>query len=119
MESYASGVVLAVYNWSEDSYRYKKVARFVEKFFDNFEKFQKPPRHPKWKTVNLAANLPGWTRFKAAEEWLQQAAERSEKSEAFAAFLNETGASDDGVISEQEKEVLFRQFSEWWATQRQ
>ncbi len=71
--SFASGVVLAVYNWKEGSKRYNKVARFVEKFFSNFEKLQKPPRHPKWKEVNLATKIPGWTRFKAAEDWLQNA----------------------------------------------
>jgi hypothetical protein len=25
--------------------------------------FHKPPRSPLWKSVNLAASIPGWTRF--------------------------------------------------------
>ncbi len=116
--SFASGVVLAVYNWKEGSARYKKVARFVDKFFDNFEKLQKPPRHPKWKEVNLAATIPGWTRFKPAEQWLQRArlAGPTRKNAAFTAFLKDSGR---GGISEQEKKVLFTKFSEWWSTQRQ
>ena len=39
-------------------------------FFTKFNEFQKPPRHPKWREVNLAAQVPGWKRFDAAEEWL-------------------------------------------------
>jgi len=114
--SFASGVVLAVYNWQEGSKRYKKVARFVDKFFSNFEKLQKPPRHPKWKEVNLAAKIPGWTRFKAAEEWLQNAKPGpTKRNQAFVAFLKDSGR---GNISPQEKKVLFGKFSEWWITQR-
>ena len=115
--SFASGVVLAVYNWKEGSERYNKVARFVEKFFNNFQKLQKPPRHPKWKEVNLAATIPGWTRFKPAEQWLQAAAaNRPNKNQAFTAFLKESG---NGPVSLKEKKVLFRQFSEWWDKHRQ
>ena len=68
----AVGAVMAVYNWPERSWRALKVARFVDAFFGNFEKFQQAPRHPKWQEVNLAAELPGWTRFHAAEQWLQE-----------------------------------------------
>ena len=45
--------------------------RLVERMFANWEKFQSPPRHPKWKEVNLAATVPGWTRWAPAEEILQ------------------------------------------------
>jgi TRAP transporter TAXI family solute receptor len=115
--SFASGVVLAVYNWKEGSKRYNKVARFVDKFFSNFEKLQKPPRHPKWKEVNLATKIPGWTRFKAAEDWLQNAKPGpTKRNQAFAAFLKDSGR---GKISPREKKVLFGKFSEWWLTQRQ
>lgn len=119
VESYASGVVLAVYNWPENTERYKKVARFVEKFFNKFENFHKPPRHPKWKTVNLAARIPGWTRFKAAEEWLQNAENtRPDKKKAFTAYLSQAG-STGRTFSETEKQVLFKQFSEWWESRQQ
>lgn len=122
VESYASGVVLAVYNWEYNSDRYKKVAQFVDRFFNKFENFQKPPRHPKWKTVNLAANIPGWTRFKAADDWLKNPANRKkpDKNKAFTAFLNQSGANANGqTYTEAEKKVLFKQFSDWWATERQ
>jgi TRAP-type uncharacterized transport system substrate-binding protein len=62
--------VLAVYNWPPNTDRYRRVARFVKYFFDRFEQFKKPPFHPKWNEINVASSLPGWTRFKAAEELL-------------------------------------------------
>ena len=44
--------------------------RFVDAFFPKIAEFQKPPRHVKWHEVNLAATLPGWKRFEAAQAWL-------------------------------------------------
>ena len=37
-----------------------------------FEEFQRPPRHAKWREVNLAAQVPGWTRFGVAQEMLSR-----------------------------------------------
>jgi uncharacterized protein len=64
--------VLAAYNWPVDSERYRKVANFVNALFSKIDDFRKPPFHPKWKDVNLAAELRGWTRFKAAQDWLDR-----------------------------------------------
>src|SRR5262249_44904088 len=55
--------VLAVFNWSKGTARYIKVRRFVEALFANWDKFRPPPRHPKWRDVNLAAPGPGWNRW--------------------------------------------------------
>jgi TRAP transporter TAXI family solute receptor len=65
-------VVLAVYNWPKDTDRFWRVQRFIEYFFGRFEGFQKPPYHPDWKSVNLAAKVPGWSRYWVAEERLKQ-----------------------------------------------
>ena len=68
----AVGAVMAVYRWKNPkSPRYIKVTRFIERFFSNFERLLQPPWHPKWREVNLIAIIPGWTRFKTAEQWLQ------------------------------------------------
>jgi TRAP-type uncharacterized transport system substrate-binding protein len=66
----ANATVLATCAWQENSDRYRKVANFVNKFFDNIDKFMVEPRHPKWREINLAAKVPGWQRFKPAEDWL-------------------------------------------------
>ena len=66
----AVGAVMAAYNWEPGNHRYTKVASFIERFFSNFEAFQDPARHPKWREVNLSATVPGWDRFAPAQEWL-------------------------------------------------
>ena len=70
IETVAAGTLLVSYNWKKNTRRYKKVARFVEAFFGKFNELLVPPRHPKWKEVNIAATVPGWRRFQAAQEWL-------------------------------------------------
>ena len=54
----AVGSVMAVFAWQPNNERYAKVARFVDAFFTKFPELLKPPRHPKWKDVNLAAKVP-------------------------------------------------------------
>ena len=63
VETIAVGAVMAVYAWALGTERHRKVARFVEAFTARFPAFLQPPRHPKWREVNLAAQVPGWTRF--------------------------------------------------------
>src|SRR5215470_13980452 len=80
VDTVAVGAVLIAYNWPKTNIdRYRRVQRFVEAFFPRIAEFQRPPHHPKWRDVNLAATLPGWTRFEAAQAWLdshQQVASR-------------------------------------------
>jgi uncharacterized protein len=66
----AVGDVMAVFGWQPHTERYDKVARFVDAFFGKFDQFQQPPRHPKWREVNISAEVPGWVRFQAAQDWL-------------------------------------------------
>jgi TRAP-type uncharacterized transport system substrate-binding protein len=68
IETIAVGAVMAVYAWAPGTERHRKVARFVEAFQSRFAEFLRPPRHPKWREVNLAAELPGWTRFDHASQ---------------------------------------------------
>jgi TRAP-type uncharacterized transport system substrate-binding protein len=63
--------VLAVFNWSTDNERAKRVARFIDYLFDRFPKLQNEPGyHPKWKDLNLAATVPGWKRYAPMQEKL-------------------------------------------------
>jgi TRAP-type uncharacterized transport system substrate-binding protein len=70
VETLGIPVVLAVYNWPAGSDRARRIQRFVEYLFDRFDGFQGPPYHPAWKSINLAAKVPGWVRYWAAEEKL-------------------------------------------------
>jgi uncharacterized protein len=70
IDTVAVGSVLIAYNWPKNTDRYARVQRFVDAFFSKIAEFQKPPRHVKWREVNIAATLPSWPRFPAAQEWL-------------------------------------------------
>jgi TRAP-type uncharacterized transport system substrate-binding protein len=71
VDTVAVGAVMITYNWPKTNPdRYRRLQKFVEAFFPKIAELQKPPRHPKWREVNLAATLPGWQRFDAAQEWL-------------------------------------------------
>ncbi len=74
VDTIAVGAVMAVFAWAPNSERYRMAARFVDAFFSQFARFRQAPRHPKWREVNLEAQVPGWTRFPAADEWLKRRA---------------------------------------------
>jgi len=114
VDTVAVGTVLISYNWAKDSDQYKKIRRFVAAFFPQIAKLQAPPLHPKWREVNLAATLPGWTRFAAAETWLAQhksedgqvVTERDKFDQFVRARGGDTGSADD-------HEKLFQEFLQW------
>src|SRR5215204_2613554 len=88
----AVGTVLGAYKWPPKTERYNRIARFVDAFFSKFDEFQKPPRHPKWREVNLAAGIANWKRFPAAQEWLEThggPATTAATRDDFERFLNE------------------------------
>ena len=67
--------VLAVYAWHKDQERYRRIARMVDYLFERFDRLQKEPGyHEKWKDVNLAATVPGWTRFQPMQDKLDKSA---------------------------------------------
>jgi TRAP-type uncharacterized transport system substrate-binding protein len=110
IDTVAASQLLVTFNWPEKSERYNKVARFVDAFFSKIGEFGKPPRHPKWKEASINAAIPGWQRFKAAEDWLVAHNMMSERIR-FEKFLADNlvpGASDPA-----KRQTLFRQFLEW------
>jgi hypothetical protein len=120
VDTVAVGAVMAVYNWAPDTERYRKVARFVQAFFSNFDSFLQPPRHAKWKEVNLAAEVPGWTRFQPAEIALRHEVAVATSGggplrKDFDAFLNLTSGGDRP--SEVQKAALFEEFLRWQRAQ--
>jgi TRAP transporter TAXI family solute receptor len=111
VETLAVGSVLIAYNWPRDSDRYQKIEKFVDAFFPRLAKLQAPPHHPKWREVNVAATLPGWTRFGAAEDWLRDHREPSAAArEQFEQFVS-TRQARAGTAEERER--LFQDFMQW------
>jgi TRAP-type uncharacterized transport system substrate-binding protein len=100
--------VLAVYNWPKTSDRYRRVERFIQYLYARWEKLTQPPFHPRWRDVNLAATIPGWTRFGVSEEILQRLAQAQ----------GSAGREVRAPFSEAERNALFREFQQWNGRQR-
>jgi TRAP-type uncharacterized transport system substrate-binding protein len=117
VDTLAVPAVLAVYNWPRGHERYRKVERFVTKLFENWDNLRKPAFHAKWRDINLAATVPGWTRFVAAEEQLarlvsSRAPSQQELSQEFQAFL--VGRPEASAqLGQAQREALFREFLQW------
>jgi TRAP transporter TAXI family solute receptor len=121
VDTVAMSAVLIAYNWPRDSDRYRRIANFVKAFFPKLAELQKPPRHPKWRETNLAAVLPGWTRFPAAEEWLKThrqqppAADNTRRQfDQFLAARRASGAGGDASNAD-DRNQLFEEFIKWQA----
>jgi hypothetical protein len=70
VDTVAALTILVAYNWEPNSDRYRRVARFVDNLFGRFDGLHAAGFDPKWKDVNLSARVPGLTRFRAAQQWL-------------------------------------------------
>jgi TRAP-type uncharacterized transport system substrate-binding protein len=109
VKTLAVGTVLGVYNWPKGSERYTRIARFVDAFFSNIDQFQTGQRHPKWREVNLNSEVPGWSRFGPAQEWIKahKPAELASNME-FERFLSERSPAADT-----DKDRLYDAFMKW------
>jgi TRAP transporter TAXI family solute receptor len=64
VETVAVGAVMAAYNWPANHARYQKVQRFINALEANIDKLKSSDSfHPKWKEVDLAAEIGGWRRI--------------------------------------------------------
>jgi TRAP transporter TAXI family solute receptor len=119
----ANRALLVAYAWPERSAQYKKLAKFVDAFFGKIDQFKSNSRHPKWKEINLAAEIPGWVRFKPAADWLathgdvgvsqteKQVAPSAELKQMFDKFVaSYTSTTGQKALSPKEREELFARF---------
>ncbi len=112
VETVAVGSILGVYNSPKGSPRYEKLVRFIDAFFGQFDKFLSPPRHPKWREVNLAASVSGWTRFRPAQDWLDRhrGPDAAPSPELTRFFQSQAGRSAD-------KDEVYRAYLKWRRSQ--
>jgi len=119
IDTIAVPAVLAVFNWPKNTDRYNRVERFIQYLFSRWDTLQHPPYHPKWRDVNLAATVPGWTRFSVAEQLLQQmAAEQQQQKHQRAAFETFLSNQPKMPASDADREDLFRKFLQWQAREQ-
>ena len=131
--TFANRALLVAYGWPENSPRYTKLAKFVREFFNRIDQFHDSSRHPKWNEINIAADMPGWTRFKPAADWLadQRAvaarqrgpgatiAGSNELKVAFDQFVDQYAAARGlKTISAADQEMLFAKFQQFLQTQQ-
>lgn len=115
--------VLVALNDKTDAARQARLTQFVDRFFSTFDALQQAPNHPKWREVNFAATLEGWSRAPQAQAWIDTArstalAEARER-ESFKTFLTQTGnVVSPETVSEADQEKLFRAFKAWSKTQQ-
>src|SRR5580704_3431389 len=109
--------LLVTYAWPENSPRYNRIAKFVREFFGKIDQFHDGSRHPKWEEISLAAEMPGWTRFKPAADWLAEHQSVALKP-AFDQFVqNYTTTSGQKGISDKDREALFVKFQQFLQSQ--
>jgi hypothetical protein len=99
------------YNWPERTERYRRVALFARTFFDRLHDLQSPPFHPKWREVDVAAPVPGWTRFAAAQEWIRKAGLNSTSSIRYTQANDTVAPQEPATLSRAERTALFTEFA--------
>lgn len=114
----AVGAVMAVLAARPESENYKRLTRFTSAFFGSMQAFQAPPRHPKWREVSLAAEVPGWIRFAPAAAWLavHNVVDGSPAGlkASFSSFLDDRPPRVGGPpLSKIQQEALFQAFQRW------
>jgi uncharacterized protein len=125
VDTVAVGFVLTAANLQVGSERYRNLVNFVEAFFTGFQTLLAPGHHPKWREVNITAELPDWRRFPPAEQWLQRnaqaaAAPAPDLKAIFSRFIDERQKAAGGLLlTQQQKDELFRQFQLWQGGQHQ
>jgi hypothetical protein len=116
VDTLAVTLTLVTYNWDQGNPRYARVAKFVERFFNNLPKLQREPRHKGWQSVMISASAPDWPRFAAVDEWrnAQNADALQEMRVAFGEFLNRWEPVS-APVTKTSQTALFEEFLTWRA----
>jgi TRAP-type uncharacterized transport system substrate-binding protein len=120
VDTIATPCVLAVSSGPKNSERYRRLDRFVQYLFNRWDRLMQPSYHPGWRDVNLAATVPGWTRFPTSEDMLHRVAQTvPDQPPSFQDFQTYLGQQVHAAPrNEAERDALFRQFMMWRQQQR-
>ncbi len=83
VETFSVRTALITYNWRTDNPRYTTLSAFIAAFFEKLSSLQDDSTglHPKWNDINPFAELEGWQRFTAAQDWLNRDTQSSEQDD--------------------------------------
>lgn len=72
VDTFSVRTALITYNWRTDNSRYATLSTFIAAFFDKLSSLKDDSSglHPKWNDINPFAELEGWQRLAAAQNWL-------------------------------------------------
>jgi TRAP-type uncharacterized transport system substrate-binding protein len=113
VETLCMSAVLAVYNFVKGSDQARRVERFIDYYFDHFERLKQPSFHPKWKEVNLSAKVPGWNRYWGATAKLATMPKPAVMSGPEAKSAAGGSAVRDSARDPAKQEALFQEFLAW------
>jgi TRAP transporter TAXI family solute receptor len=111
VDTLAVSSVLVTLAAPTDTQRAKRVNRFVDTLFDRFDQFRRPGYHPKWREVNLSAQIQGWARYPEAFNRTANSSDSSLRP-SFDSYLNQSGQTTSGMDNDR-REALFRDFLRW------
>lgn len=104
--------------------RQRNLSNFVDTFYTGFRGLLGSGYDPKWQEVNIAADVPGWTRNPAVATWLRNNPQVAATPNAealktlFSQFIDERRqASGGGPMLPADKNALFQQFEAWQRSQ--
>ncbi|MGE0238283.1 MAG: TAXI family TRAP transporter solute-binding subunit [Parvibaculaceae bacterium] len=112
-ETLGVSYAVAVFNWKKGTDRYYKLRKFADALYSGIGDLQTGHWQAAWNDVNLSADLPGWTRYVTADEWLSNhkraRAEEDTKEESalkaeFQSYLERSNAGID--LSEMRSSAL-------------
>lgn len=131
IKTIATPSIMMVYNFPQGNPRRAKITRFIDAFLARLPDLQRPPRHPRWRDVNLGAALVGLERYQTVAQWLQTnkppvvaAPARPKKGrrsveDLFKAFIaSESAAGGAEQLLRLKKPELFARFKAWQKKQR-
>ena len=114
VDTIAAEAILAAYHWPATNDRYRRLALLVESLFTKLPQLQKPPFHPKWKELSPRVPVDGWTRFEAAQEWLN----RTYPAAGASATTVGVGSPRDANLPISRNDPLYREFLDWRASRQ-
>jgi branched-chain amino acid transport system substrate-binding protein len=118
VDTIAAEAILAAYHWPANNDRYRRLSLLVESLFTKLPRLQQPPFHPKWKEVSPRVPVEGWTRFEAAQEWLNRAYPTASTGAGAPATTVGVGSSRDAGPPISRNDPLYREFLDWRANRQ-
>jgi hypothetical protein len=121
----ANRALLVAYNWPQNSPP-PATQGSLSLLRPSLIEYTDNARHPKWKEINLAAEVQAWTRFKPAADWLARHSGAIGSREQFLTSLRPafeqfaasyTASRGNKPLSPQETQVLFTEFRKFLETQ--